>query len=230
MKRIKNTGSIFGNVQRTSYEYMKLLKSKYDIANVLVVDDVDGHHGLSYAKHGSNVVIYESDPVYINGGVIDNFGIIGLNKRVDFEKLDNIEVNNENYYETVIEKKYDFVYCYRSLHRKTNKHISMERKMRKLLSSVKENGYIYIFYHMAKNEKDFNTYSRNEYFRKNEMIKYFDKANWEIINIIEFDKCTNHNKHPYHNSNHTHRIGHIFAKRKNNRLVHKYNYKITSIY
>ena len=229
MKRIKNTGSVFGNVQRTSYEYMKMLKEKFDTANVLVVDDSDGHHALSFAKHGSNVTIFEPDPLYINGGTIDSFDVIGLNSRLEYESLDNLTVNNTNYYENNISRKYDFIYCYRSLNRESNKHISIEKKMKKLLSSVKENGYIYIFYHIAKNEKDLITYPKNRYFRKNEMVKYFNRENWEIINIIEFDKHTGHKAHPYHNEDHTHRVGHIFARRKNNRLVHKYNYNITSI-
>ena len=101
--------------------------------------------------------------------------------------------------------------------------------MRKLLSSVKEGGYIYILYHMAKNEKDISNYSRNQYFRSGEMKNYFDPRLWEIITIIENENYTNHEGHPYHKKNHTHRVGHIFARKKNTRLVHKYYYEIIGV-
>ena len=46
--------------------------------------------------------------------------------------------------------------------------------MRKLLSSVKENGLIYIFYHLAENEHDYINYPKEQYFRRLEMREYFD--------------------------------------------------------
>jgi len=225
MKRKKSSGSVMGDPQRTSYDYMKFLKNKYGSADVLVVDDVDGLHGIPFTRKGHKTTIYESDSRYITGGIIDTFNVLGLKKRLQYEELKNITINNSNY-EQAIEKKYEFIYCYRSLHRESNKHISMMKKLRKLLSSVKENGYIYIFYHIAKNENDVRNFSRDRYFRKGEMVTFFDKSNWEIISIKEFDVLTNHKLHPHRKSEHTHKVGHIFAQRKNNRLVYKYNFNI----
>ena len=219
MIRKVDVGSIFGTAQRTSYEYMKLLNKKTNgNFKTLVVDDKDELHSLPFANHGSKVVMYEPNEIYINGGIIENITITPITNRKYFK---------EN--ESKIEDKYDFVYCYRSLHENHNKKIPMKRKIRKLLSSVKDNGYIYIFYHMAKNEKDISNFSKNQYLRKGEMKSYFDPRVWDIITIIENDYCTSHNGHPYHKKDHEHRVGHIFAKKKNTRLVHKYYYEIIGV-
>ena len=163
-------------------------------------------------------------------GVIDDIAITPITNRKSFKENESkIEIRNTNFYESKVEDKYDFVYCYRSLHENHNKKIPMKRKIRKLLSSVKDDGYIYIFYHMAKNEKDISNFSKNQYLRKGEMKSYFDPRVWDIITIIENDYCTSHNGHPYHKKDHEHRVGHIFARKKNTRLVHKYYYEIIGV-
>ena len=231
MIRKIDVGSVFGNAQRTSYEYMKLLNNKKNgNFKTLVIDDKDGLHMLPFANHGSKVVMYEPNGVYINGGIVDNINITPITNRKDYNKVkDKIEIRIKNFYETRVSEKYDFVYCYRSLHEKHNKKIPMKRKIRKLLSSVKNDGYIYIFYHMAKKESDISNFSRNQYLRKGEMQGYFDPKIWNIISIVENDHCTNHKGHPYHKKNQEHRVGHIFAKKKNTRLVHKYYYEIIGV-
>ena len=228
MIRKNDVKSVFGMAQRTSYEYMKFLNEKYNgNFRTLVVDDKDGLHSIPFANHGSKVVMYEPNEVYINGGLVDDINISSITNRKYFEENKNkIEIRNKNFYECRVEDRYEFVYCFRSLHENHNKKIPMKRKMRKLLSSVKEGGYIYILYHMAKNEKDISNYSRNQYFRSGEMKTFFDPRLWEIITIIENENYTNHEGHPYHKKNHTHRVGHIFARKKNTRLVHKYYYEI----
>lgn len=228
MIRKIDVGSVFGTAQRTSYEYMKLLNEKHNgNFKTLVVDDKDGLHSIPFANRGAKVVMYEPNEVYIHGGVIDDKTITSITNRKYYKKnCDRIEIRNKNFYEFNVEEKYDFVYCYRSLHEKHNKKIPMKRKMRKLLSSVKDDGYIYIFYHMAKNEHDISNFSKNQYFRKDEMKSYFDPRIWDIITIIENEHYTNHNGHPCHKKNHKHRVGHIFAKKKNNRLVRKFHYEI----
>ena len=232
MNRSKEVGSLYGLPQRISYEYMKLMKNKFGEGyEVLVIDDTDGLHSLSFANHNAKVTMYEPNKVFINGGNLDSYVLSPLSNRKYWNKhKNNIKINNKNFYEERIEKKYDFVFCYRSLHEKNNKHIPMNRKMRKLLSSVKENGYIYIFYHMAKNENDVSNFPNSQYLRSSEMKKYFDDKVWNIITLIENERLTWHNGHPFHQKNHKHRVGHIFAQKKNNRLVHKYTYKILSVF
>jgi hypothetical protein len=229
--RKNNVGSVFGIAQRTSYEYMKLLNQKTNgNFKTLVIDDKDGLHSIPFANYGSKVVMYEPNEIYINGGIIDDTKITPITNRKYYKDyISKIEIRNQNFYESKVEEKYDFVYCYRSLHESHNKKIPMKRKIRKLLSSVKDNGYIYIFYHLAKNENDISNFPRNQYLRKGEMVNYFDSRLWDIITIIENDHCTNHKGHIFHKKNHKHRVGHIFAKKKNNRLVHKYYYEILNI-
>lgn len=231
MIRKIDVASVFGNAQRTSYEYMKLLNEKYNNNfKTLVVDDKDGLHSIPFANHGSKVVMYEPNEVYINGGIIDDINITPITNRKYFkENKSKIEIRNENFYESKVEDKYEFVYCYRSLHEKHNKKIPMKRKIRKLLSSVKDGGYIYIFYHIAKNEKDISNFPRNQYLRNGEMKTYFNPKLWDVITLIEDITPTNHKGHPNHQKDHTHIVGHVFARKKNNRLVHKSYYEIIGL-
>ena len=97
--------------------------------------------------------------------------------------------------------------------------------MRKLLSSVKENGLIYIYYHIADNEHDYINYPKEQYFRKLEMRNYFDDS-WEIIDIIENDIPSFDVGHPFNSNDHTHLVGHVFAIKKYKRRKYKYTYKI----
>ncbi len=198
--RKKDVKSIYGRPNRTSYEYMKLLKNENKL-NVLIIDDKDALHSIPFANYDFKVTMHESNK--------DILKLINNRKHYK-ENKDNIRIINNNFYKTRIEEKYDFVYCYKSLHEDSNKEIPMNRKMRKLLSSVKDNGYVYIYYYLAKNDKDI----KNQYFRRNEMISYFDNKYWNVLSIRE-NKESN--------------IGHIFAKKKNNRLVHKYNYEIIGV-
>lgn len=229
MKRVVDVKSVYGNAQRTSYEYMKLLKEK-NKSKVLVVDDKDGLHSIPFAYRGFDVVMYEPNKIYIDGGNIDNYKLKDITNRKHYNKIkNNLIIKNNNFYELKVNDKYDFVFCYRSLHEKHNKTIPMKRKIRKLQSSVKEGGYIYIFYHMARNEKDICNYPRNQYFRKEEMKEYFNSKEWKIISLIENSYPTEHKAHPNSKKDHTHIVGHIFAQKKNNRLVHKTYYEIIGL-
>lgn len=89
MIRKIDVGSVFGTAQRTSYEYMKLLKEKHK----------DGLQSLPFAHHESKVVMYESNKIYINGGIIDNEIITPISNRKYYkENLDKIEIRNKNFY------------------------------------------------------------------------------------------------------------------------------------
>ena len=133
----KNTGvgSAFGRAQRMSYIHIKrVIESKKKTIKTLVVDDKDGLHSIPFANLGLKVVMYEPNEVYINGGAIDNYNIFPITMRRNYDNAkNNIEIRNKNFYESNIEEKYDFVYCYRSLHEKHNKNIPMKTKIRKLL-------------------------------------------------------------------------------------------------
>lgn len=225
----KGYKSIFGYPQRTCLVYIdkleKIFNRKYE---VLIPDALDGQHALSFARKGHIISCYETNDIYLDGGFTDGFNCIGLKKRINYENLDkNVNLEKKNFYEEKINNKYDFVYSYRSLHLKKNKEIPMSRKVRKLLSSVKINGYIYIFYHLATDESDYEKYPKEQYLRLGDMKKYFDIDNWEIINIIERENDMIHRPHPDNNKVHYHRVGYVFARKKNNRLKYRLNYEIT---
>lgn len=104
MLRKIDVGSVFGNAQRNSYEYMKLLsKTKENNFKTLVIDDKDGLHSIAFANYVSNVVMYEWNEIYINGGVIDSFNILSITFRKNYNKVkDKIEIKNKNFYKSNI--------------------------------------------------------------------------------------------------------------------------------
>lgn len=226
----KGYRSIYGDAQRTCYIYIEKLENYYNKKfKTLIVDCGDGQHVLPFLRKGHMVDCYEKNDIFLNGGKIDKFEITGLKKIIEYLKFNNlVSVNEKNYYESKVEKNYDFVYVYRSLHLDSNNHISKDIKMRRLLSSVKENGYIYILYHLAENEYDYVNFPKNQYFRSHEMTKYFDKS-WDIINMRERDKSTIHKCHPFHTIDHSHRVGYVFAKKKYKKRKYKYNLNIKII-
>lgn len=58
--------SVFGNVQRTSYEYMNLLsKTKKDNFKTLVIDDKDGLHFIPFAANPSSIETDKIDSLLI---------------------------------------------------------------------------------------------------------------------------------------------------------------------
>ena len=107
---------------------------------ILIPNALDGLHILRTARRGFKLGCYETQDELINGGIIDNFNTIGLKEKLNyFNYNDKVNLYEKNFFEQKVEKEYDFLFCYKSLHLNCNKHIPKERKMKKLLSSVKEN-------------------------------------------------------------------------------------------
>lgn len=227
---IKKTGlkyslSVFGTPPKTCYVHTenleKKLKRKY---SVLVPDCIDGQTSLIFSRHGNNVDCYETNNILLNGGIIDSYRTIGLYKKIEYEdSKDLVNVYENNFYSLKADKKYDFVYCYRSLHLEKNKSVSMERKIKRLMSSVKLGGYLYIFYYMADDENDYVKYPHNQYLREYEIKKLFDLNNWNIEFCIE-NKIRQHGPHPYNKKIHFHKVGTILVKRINTRNKYMYHY------
>ena len=95
-----------------------------------------------------------------------------------------------------------------------NKHISIKDKVRKLKSSVKVDGYLYIYYELMIDNKE----KSNSYLKFNEMRTYFDLEDWQLLYICERQKKSS-NINTITNS-------YIFARKKNNRKKYKYNFEI----
>ena len=229
MNRNKDISSVFGDIQRTSLEYAKLLNKEFKNYSVLVIDDKDCHHSIMFAKKGAdNVTVYESDKRYINGGIIGTYILPKVENRKNFDIFKNkIIIKTENFYTSKLNNTYEFIYCFRSLHLDNN--VSMEKKINKLMSSVKPGGYIYLYYYKAIKEKDYINYPKNKYIRNGEMLNFFNKDNWDILNIKEDNRLTEHLPHPGNEEKHYHKIGRVFAKKKNNRSLYKYHYKFKLI-
>lgn len=227
----KGYGSAFGEAQRTCYVYISNLEKEFKRKmSVLVVDCLDGLHVLPFARKGHYVDCYETNNILINGGKIDDFNIIGLNKRIhEISNIDLVKINESNFYENKIDKKYDFVYVYRSLHLARNKDIPMDKKIRRLLSSVNKDGYIYIFYHLAEKSDDYKNYPRNSYFRKSQISKYFNSS-WKIIDNHEREIDTIHKGHPFNKNKHYHKVGYLFAKKIKKDIDYNYHYKIVGCF
>lgn len=224
----KNYGSAYGHPYQRFRYIVKYIEEYYQRkTKILIPNAYDGQHILASVRRGYDVDCYENVDEFINGGKIDNFKIVGLKEKLDYFKFnDKVNLFPCNFYEQKVERQYEFVYCYKSLHLDRNKDISMNTKMRKLLSSVKENGFIYIHYHLAENEHDYINYPKSQYFRKYEMSKYFDES-WEVIFLIERNNPSKDIRHPFNNKEHTHVIGSVLARKKYKRRKYKYTYEIT---
>ncbi|MEE0965875.1 MAG: hypothetical protein U0L85_02365 [Bacilli bacterium] len=103
------------------------------------------------------VTAYEPNSLFIDGGTVLNnnkeLHIYGLTKRLNaYAYSDDIEVINENFYTSNSNKKYDFIYVHRSLHRDCNSKLTIEQKIKKLQKAAKINGSIYIYYHLPLND------------------------------------------------------------------------------
>lgn len=155
LERTYKAGSIYGNPNQQVYDYIDFLKKKINNkANVLIVDANDGKNAIPFIKNDFNVVCYENDEILLNGGMYENKKTQGLKKRIaDCSSENNVIVKELNFYEVKEIKKYDFVYADSSLNLPKNSEIPMKRKVRKLMSSVKEGGYLYIYYDLTLDEK-----------------------------------------------------------------------------
>lgn len=224
-KRIINrkykSSSIYGEPNQQIYDYINFLKKRYDRnIDILIVDANDGKNVLPFAKCGFNIVCYEENKILLNGGVYNNLKTAGLKKRIsDYLISDNVLIKQFNYYETKEIKKFDFLYVDSSLSLEKNNKISLKKKVRKLMSNVREGGYLYIYYDLVLDESE--EYN-NSYFHLGEMQKIFDLEDWKIEYICERN-AINYCNYIY-NSNR--KVGYILANKKRNRRVHKCHYSI----
>lgn len=221
LDRRYKSASIYGVSNQQVYDYINLLKNEYDRnVDVLVVDANDGKNAITFARFGFNVVCYEDNKVLLNGGIYNHKRTTGLKKRVsDFLVNDNIIIKEKNFYDIKEINKFDFIYVDSSLNLEKNNHITLKKKVRKLMSNVREGGYLYIYYDLVLNEiDDYN----NSYFHIGEMQKIFDLEDWKIEYICEREE-KNYCNYIYDKDR---RIGYILAKKKRNRRKHKCHYTI----
>lgn len=229
MKSLVETKSIFGNCPEMFKRRVNRWKNrnKFHDEEFLIVDDKDGHLGLYPLRCGFKTTIYDSNSSLLFGGKLDvpinipntneyifiNKNILGLEDRAKQELVyDKVNIINKNFYELTNITKYFYVACSKSLDRIDNKKIDMKEKIKKLRDSVKRNGYIFIEYYIAIDEKDYKKYPRNSYLRKDEILEYFDKNEWTIlINDIQIQKD---DITPFNKDNNNVLIGYFEARYK----------------
>lgn len=229
----KRLGSVMRNPSRSTENLASHLRKH---STVLVPDGIDGWNGMCFAFKGHEVTIYESNPIFIHGGEVNErnikYKIHGLKARVECYKVEDIvHYELKNFYENIPIKKYDLVYANRTLNRDCNAHITLEDKIKSLTSVVKDGGEIYLHYLLAIDEDDYENYPLNSYPRIGEVPTYFDKSNWEIILVKERFKIRKENGHFGNPEEHYHKYGYIHARKKHNHnnlnhSRHKYHYNI----
>lgn len=219
----KGYKSIYGAPYR-GLDYLLRRISKENM-KVLVTDDFDGLNSIYIAKKGHNVDCYENDNILLNGGIIDGFETIGIKNRRNEYALDNLIIKEDSLFSNKILKEYDFVFSYKTLNLDKNKKFTRDLMMRKLKSSVKENGYLFIRYIISDKDNDYTNYPKNVYFRHNEMVKFFDES-WNIIFIKEHNFKSIDYKHPFNNEDHYHTYGSIFVQKKYKKRIYKYHYNL----
>ena len=211
--KTQRIGSIFGDSFKTSYITADTLKKG---SSVLIPDALDGWNTLPFLSKGMQVTAYEPNPLFIYGGTVLNnnkeLHIYGLTKRLNaYGYKDGIEVINENFYTSNSNKKYDFIYVHKSLYRDCNSNLSIEQKIMRLQSSVKNNGSIYIYYHLPLDDNK--EYFPNSYPNKHEIISFFKNSDWEIINAQEKETLRYDKGHFGNAEPHYHKVGYLYARR-----------------
>lgn len=229
MKSLVETNSIFGNCPEIFKRRVNRWKNrnKYLDEEFLIIDDKDGHLGMYPLRCGFKTTVYESNYNLLFGGKMDvpinipetneyvyvNKNILGFEDRAKEELVyDNLNIINKNFYMLTNLTKYFFVACSKSLNRIENNKISMKDKIIKLRDSVKRDGYIFIEYYLAADEKDYEKYPLNSYLRKDEILEYFDIKEWTILlNDVQIQKdCIS----PFNKENNNVLIGYFEARYK----------------
>lgn len=213
INRAYKKGSIYGDANQQVYDYINFLRNEYKRKiDVLIVDANDGKNVIPFANKGFKVTCYEDNDILLNGGMYDGRETNGIKKRIlDYKISENITLKELNYYEKKEVNKYDFIFVENSLNLEKNQNISMRKKVRKLMSNVREGGFLYICYYLCKEENKLN----NSYLNYGQMKTFFDLEDWEIIYIRE------KNINMYYNNENRKEKGYIFARKKRNRRKHK---------
>jgi hypothetical protein len=129
------------------------------------------------------------------------------------EEISNYaHIEKRDFYRDVPNKKFNIVFTSCSLHYSANKDFTLEDKTKKLQSIVKKDGLLYMDYMMAIDENDYETYPKEKFFRKGEILNYFDDK-WEIISVRENDKPSFEGAHVDCVRDHFHRFGYLLARR-----------------
>lgn len=232
------TKSIWGTPPKRLYNLIKIAEQDFGKDfTACIVGCSDGKFLMPFARKQIKVVGYDIDDVALYGGIKDfpivdqkvkyeytkNFvsrkyeleekRVYGITERLEKEKLNKYaSIEKRDFYKNVPNAKYDVVFTSCSLHYSVNSDFTLEAKTKKLQSIVSKNGYLYMDYMMAIDEGDYELYPSYKFYRKNEILNYFDK-NWEIISFKENHSPTFEGAHVDCTRDHFHRFGYLLARR-----------------
>ena len=192
---------------------------------------------MPFARAGIDVTGYDIDDIALYGGnkifpVVDvkqkykyskdfisneyplvEKRVLGVTERVKIENVDKYTtIEKRDFYKNVPSKQFNLVFTSCSLHYSVNKDFSLKDKTKMLQSIVSKGGYLYMDYMMAIDEDDYVTYPEYKFYRKNEILDYFDE-NWEIISLKENNYPSFERAHVDCVKDHFHRFGYLLAKR-----------------
>jgi hypothetical protein len=233
------TKSIWGNPPTRLYKLINLAKQTWGKNfNACIVGCSDGKFLLPFARDGIKVTGYDIDDIALYGGYkefpivkekikyeyksnfkskkfeLETKKVLGITERLQIEKIERYaDIEKRDFYRTIPDKKFNLVFTSCSLHYSANQDFTLEEKTKKLQDIILPEGYLYIDYMMAIDENDYLTYPASKFYRKKEIVKYFDK-NWEIISHKENNSPTFEGAHVDCVKDHFHRFGYILARRK----------------
>ena len=232
------TKSIWGNPPTRLYKLIKLAeRTQKQNFKYCIVGCSDGNFLMHFARKGYSVTGYDIDDIALFGGEkefpiikekkvykynknfksknykLERKRVTGIIERLKKEEiLANAVIEKRDFYKNVPNEKFDVVFTSCSLHYSVNKEFTLRDKIEKLQSIVSKNGLLYIDYMMAIDEKNYENYPENKFFRKGEIKKYFDD-DWKLISIVENNTPTFEGAHVDCVKDHFHRFGYILVQR-----------------
>lgn len=232
------TKSIWGNPPTRIYKLIKIAKKEWgNNFSACIVGCSDGKFLMPFARRHIHVKGYDIDDIALYGGTkyfpvikkkmkypyspnfksqnykLEKKRVLGIIKRLEIEKVSGYaNIEKRDFYRSLPKEKFNVVFTSCSLHYSINQDFTLEDKTKKLQSIVLPGGYLYIDYMMAIDEDDYKTYPEFKFYRKKEILKYFNE-DWEILFIRENDNPSFEGAHVDCVRDHFHRFGYILARR-----------------
>lgn len=232
------TKSIWGNPPTRLYKLINMAKKEWEQDfTACIVGCSDGKFLMPFARDKIKVTGYDIDDIALYGGnkdfpIVENKikypysldfkskdfkletrKVLGITERLKIENItEYANIEKRDFYKNPPLERFDVVFTSCSLHYSANQGFSLEDKTKKLQEIVLPNGYLYIDYMMAIDEDDYVNYPSSKFYRKNEILKYFND-DWKILSFRENRNPSFEGAHVDCVKDHFHRFGYILARR-----------------
>lgn len=212
------TKSLWGFPPSRFYRFLKRVEDSFESKslNICILGCSDGKFVLPAARKGHKVLAIDIDTIAIFGGEkVGPEGKVfmeGLMSRLKKEELSPfVKVANSDFMEYQFRGTFHAVFTSGAINYSYNLKHRIETIIEKIKFLVRFNGFLYFDY-MLPFEEIHNT--RKNYFKKGELVNYFNDGNWAII----YDKVIPPLLEKAHVDNphdHYHHWGHMCLKRIN---------------